>query len=157
TTFRVFLPASATRARASTPPFDPAALRASLRGTVLLVDDEEMLRRTGCKILERLGYTVYEAKDGDEALALLEQRGASVQLVLTDVSMPNTGGIALREAASARYPHLKWILASGYSPGSPDLGELSAGGVAMLTKPYGIAELAQAVRRELDGVPEKAS
>jgi CheY-like chemotaxis protein len=127
TTFEVNLPYFAAEpAQATT-----AAVPGFVGGneTILMVDDEAPLRTTATRILERLGYRVLTA----------------------DVVMPKMGGPALRGATAQRRPDLRYVFATGYGPDVPNQAPELLRGVDVLDKPYGIVELAQAVRRALDG------
>ena len=118
--------------------------------TILLADDEESLRRAAAKLLERLGYRVIAVTNGLEALAALEAHGTTVQLVISDVSMPKMGGRELRAKVRDRFPGLRFLFATGYRADSVELFPGDPEPTDVITKPYGLAELAQAVRRVLD-------
>ena len=90
TTFKVYLPKVETVADSSTEKKTPALPRGT--ETVLLVEDEEMLRSLACRMLKAQGYDVLPAKDGEEALALHKRHAGTIHLVLTDVVMPRMGG-----------------------------------------------------------------
>ena len=151
TTFSVYLPYYEAGAPAMPKP--EVRLGGGLVGgteTVLLADDEESLRRTAAKLLERLGYRVIAVTNGLEALAALEAHGTAVQLVISDVSMPKMGGHELRAKVRDRFPGLRFLFATGYSADSVEFVIGEPVPTDVITKPYGLAELAQAVRRVLD-------
>lgn len=146
TTVRLLLPAAAVAlaepppARGSSPSLEetpslrePAAAERPPR-TVLLVDDEPLVRRTVSAILERQGYRVLAAADGREALERLEQEGEQVALVVLDMTMPVMSGEECFRRLRALRPGLPVIASSGYTEGSPEL--LAAPGTAFLHKPY---------------------
>lgn len=111
--------------------------------TVLVVDDEEMMRSVLTRTMESEHYQVYAAGDGVEALALLEKE-LSVDLVIADVSMPRMDGRELVLELSKRYPHLPVVLISGvYLGGTPDLPG------PVLPKPFTPMTLASRVREVL--------
>ncbi len=114
-------------------------------GSVLVVEDEPAIRRLAQRILESAGYTVLTACDGVDALRVLTARGAPVDLLLTDVIMPNMGGPELASRISALHPQTKVLFASGYA-GDADLrlDELGASG-NFLGKPYQVVELVHRV------------
>lgn len=116
---------------------------------ILVVDDEEVVRRFAARVLRGRGYTVAEAADGRKALAKVEELGNDVRLVLSDIVMPSMNGVELTEQLSILRPDLPVILMSGYSP-----MELMAQGIAapcaMLSKPFLPSELIAEVRRCLD-------
>ncbi len=148
TTFRVFLP------RVEDVPGDdayPSAPMPSVAGTetVLVVEDEESVRRLVRSILERHGYRVIEAADGGEGLQRFEENEAEVALLLTDVVMPRMDGPALAGLALARQPGLRVIYLSGYSEDAV-LAESAPGRAVFLEKPFTSARLMRAVRDVLD-------
>jgi CheY-like chemotaxis protein len=114
------------------------------RTTVLVVDDEQPLREYLSRVLEDDGYHVLTARDGIEALTLMEGGGTLIQLVITDISMPRMTGTQLADHLAAQ-------------PGSPPLLFISGGYVAtelarpLLTKPFTGKELSAVVRRLLTG------
>jgi two-component system cell cycle sensor histidine kinase/response regulator CckA len=118
--------------------------------TILLAEDDEILRNTATRLLERLGYQVIAAADGKEALTLLETRHQSIQLVVLDMVMPGLGGGDVYEQAHRRYPHLRFIFTSGYSRGTAHLAPIHTLPSELLMKPYGVRALAKAVRQQLD-------
>src|SRR6185503_10207473 len=83
--------------------------------TILLVEDEEPIRRTARKVLERFGYRVQVAADGEEALEVIRERGEEIDLVISDVVMPRMGGRGLYDAARASGAKMKFLFASGYT------------------------------------------
>jgi CheY-like chemotaxis protein len=120
--------------------------------TILVVEDDQALRRSACLWLRKLGYNVLEAPNGVEALELWGRVRDQVGLLLTDMVMP--GGILgaeLAERLMAEKGTLKVIVNSGYGPDQSRVGTLAARGVAFLPKPYNPSELANAVRRSFDG------
>jgi CheY-like chemotaxis protein len=118
---------------------------------ILLVDDEEMVRRTTRLILQRLGYLVEEAEGPALALESLERDPAGVDLVITDQAMPGMSGIALAERLRAVRADLPILIASGFldETALARIEELGIEGV--LQKPYDRSELQSLVERALDG------
>lgn len=112
-------------------------------GYVLLVDDEAMVRRSLSRMLNRAGFEVIEAEDGQEALRVLSER-TDVRLVLTDLLMPLVGGEVVAEAARER--GLKVIVMSGF----PDDEEKFAGHYEFLLKPFRMGDMVGLVRRMVD-------
>jgi signal transduction histidine kinase/ActR/RegA family two-component response regulator len=116
---------------------------------ILLVEDEPLVRALGVRLLRRLGYTVLEAKDGDDALEVARP-GTRVDLLLTDVMLPGQlTGPRLAEELVRRRPEVRVLFASGYSREMIELGAHGAGSVRFLSKPYDRRKLAQAVRDAL--------
>jgi two-component system, cell cycle sensor histidine kinase and response regulator CckA len=106
--------------------------------TILLVEDEDMLRGLIRELLEIKGYAVLEASQGVEAIDLLRQKGEPVDLVLTDVVMPHMSGSELVERLRKEHPTLRVIFMSGYT-GANNAAihkSLEMPGVAFLQKPF---------------------
>ena len=118
--------------------------------TVLLVDDDEIVRTTVASMLEDLGYTVLPAQSGAEALAILE-KGVKIDLLFTDVVMPGPiSGRRLAERAVEIVPTLKILYTSGYTENAIVHNGRLDPGVELLSKPYGREQLAAKVRRVLE-------
>lgn len=135
-TFKVYLPVVQTRNPTSRNRPKEWAGQAT-GGKILLVEDDEPLRKLAAQILERAGYTVVSAPIGEQALRLIDGLGDSkIDLLVTDVVMPGIGGKALAEQIQARIPDLKVLYISGY----PDEAVVHHGvldeGVAFLQKPF---------------------
>jgi signal transduction histidine kinase/HAMP domain-containing protein len=149
TTFSIFLPASAKPAPASSEePALPATPSAESRGgheTILLVEDEPALRQLAKLILAGQGYHIFEASKGAEALEIWERHREQIDLVLTDVVMPEgMSGKDLADRLQAHCPDLKVVFTSGYT------AEMNKDNVRFLQKPYSRETLTQAVRDCLD-------
>jgi PAS domain S-box-containing protein len=146
TTFDVYLPRleqAATVAAAG-----PAEVpRGNER--VLLVDDEPLVRTAHRRVLQSLGYTVTEARDGQEALELLRAAPGAFDLVLTDQSMPRLSGADLARVLLAEQPSARVILCTGYSDAIDEEGARILGVKALLEKPIDRSTLAVAVRKAL--------
>ncbi len=117
--------------------------------TILIVEDEEEVRRLALEALRSLGYTVYEATNGRQALDLLES-GLKVDLVITDLIMPEMNGKELAEKAKKIFPNGKIIYVSGYSDDHIAHNGLLEKGVNFIPKPYSIKQLSSMIRRVLD-------
>ncbi|MDB4892035.1 MAG: domain S-box protein [Gemmatimonadetes bacterium] len=119
--------------------------------TVLLVEDEEAVRALASRILERHGYTVLEARNGRDALAVVARHSGAIDLLLTDVVMPEMSGKQLAEALVARDATLRVLFVSGYTDGDISRrGELDRC-TAFLQKPFTAGGLLSRVREVLDG------
>ena len=118
--------------------------------TILLVEDEPSLRLAGSRILERLGYTVLCAENGEEALSMLGEPRRRVDLVLSDIMMPQRDGRSLYDALRARGDSVRFLFSTGYG-GSMVEGLGQEGAPALLLKPWTAEELALKVREVLDG------
>ncbi|MBP9146949.1 MAG: PAS domain S-box protein [Thermoanaerobaculia bacterium] len=129
----------------------PAAAAApSGKETVLLVEDEAGVRRVARLALERQGYTVHVAASGREALGIAEQQGDAIDLLLTDLVMPEMSGRELADILRARRPGLAVLLMSGYVEDDFVRHGVVTDEVAFLHKPFSLDELARAVRKVLD-------
>ena len=148
TTFKIYLPRVAEEE-------EPArAVRDRLVGggceKILVAEDDEQIRRIIVRVLGALGYDVATATNGREALSVAEEAGEAIDLVLTDVVMPEMSGQQLVEALKERRPDLKVIFMSGYTPNSiVHRGEIEAG-VPMIQKPFTPELLAIRIREVLD-------
>jgi CheY-like chemotaxis protein len=113
--------------------------------TILLVEDEPAVRQLFSQALTRAGYTVFEARNGQEAMKLFDQHGDQIDLLLTDMRMPYMGGAELAHHLRGRRQSLKLLCISGY-PGTLDQ-DLSND---FLAKPFSRDELLSKVREVLD-------
>ena len=121
-------------------------LRSGSGTNVLLVDDEGAVRRFAGRVLEREGYSVWEARDGAEALDLLRQGGVSFEVVVSDIVMPRLNGVELMRALATSHPELPVILMSGYATAAlSDLGIVAP--CSILPKPFTPERLVEEVRR----------
>lgn len=148
-TFRVYLPRLAGDGERDAVKARPAGM---VRGTerVLIVEDEEALRRIAERILTAAGYTTVCAANGDEAIAILGTADMVVDLLLTDVVMPGMSGHELAARIKVSHPQLKVLFTSGYLPDAfPDRGRLGTD-VQFLAKPYSPSSLTSKVRDVLD-------
>ena len=148
TTFKVYLP----RVDDEVDVVRPAPAPATLRGTetVLLVEDEEQVRAIVLNILGRYGYRVLSAQSAGEALLLCEKHEGAIDLLLTDVVMPQMSGPELAKRIAAIRPEIKVLCMSGYTDDSVVRHGVLAAGVAFIQKPVTPASLAGKVREVLD-------
>jgi PAS domain S-box-containing protein len=146
--FKVYLPALET----GTVKPGVAAQESLVGGTetLLLVEDQEWVMAAGKRMLERLGYTVLTATNGEEAIETYRAHRDAIALVITDMVMPKIGGQELYEALKRMDPDVRALLVSGYSL-KEDVSDLRARGLkGFVQKPFDIYKLAQDVRRALD-------
>ena len=144
TTLRVYLPA----AKAVLPTEQTPPPRAALvgRGTVMVVDDDQLVRRALAGAIRSMGYDVLEAGSGEEAVELRKRHGARVGAVVLDLVMPGMSGRATFMALRALAPDLRVLLMSGFSM-NDDVQELLALGVrSFLSKPYSVDSLARELK-----------
>jgi len=154
TTFRITLPrCGEVPAPAAA---EPIRGRTPGTGTILLVEDESLVRQLAKRVLSAAGYAVAEAEDGPGALALA-RRLEGIDLLLTDVVMPGLGGRELRDRLLVDHPGLPVLFMSGY-PSLPGSGEQIgwAAGDAILAKPFTGDELLAKVQAVLGRAPEPA-
>jgi two-component system cell cycle sensor histidine kinase/response regulator CckA len=174
TTFRIYLPrhvedeaekaaaaaeaeAAAGRAAAEGTPGAPAKAGSDgpedLTGgsaVVLLVEDEEAVRRGGKRMLEARGYEVHEAGTGVEALEVLQELEGRVDIVVSDVVMPEMDGPTLLTELRKDYPDMKFIFVSGYAEDAFAKNLPADAKFGFLAKPFSLKQLATAVREMLD-------
>jgi CheY-like chemotaxis protein len=159
TTFTLFLPGPATSVETVPLLEAPGPLQAQPQPpmslgdeTILVVEDEPALRELVVHILELCGYRIYQAGNGVEALKVWAQHKEEVDLLLTDMVMPEgISGRQLAERLQAEDPALKVIYTSGYSPGMAGKDIALLEGFNFLAKPYPPSRLAHVVRECLDG------
>lgn len=114
------------------------------------MEDEDAVRKLACLVLQASGYKVLEARNGREGLALCEAHEGPIDLLMTDVVMPELGGRDLAEGALKLRPGMKVMFMSGHTQ-DVVLKEGVQKGTAFLQKPFTPAGLAQKVRDTLDG------
>jgi two-component system cell cycle sensor histidine kinase/response regulator CckA len=161
TSFHIFLPrhhpelatapeAPAANGAAKEPPAE-AKPRTDLtgQGTILLVEDEEGLRSLNARGLRSRGYSVIEASNGVEALEALEEKNGAVDLVVSDVVMPEMDGPTLLKAMRGRNPDLKIIFVSGYAEDAFEKSLPENQQFAFLPKPFTLSQLVAAVKETM--------
>ncbi len=150
TTFKIYLPRAGVR-RQPTPPPDPAT---ELRGgseTILVVEDEDVVRALACRGLREQGYHVLEARHGKEALDRVQRDRQSIDLVISDVVMPELNGRELGSRLAVLQPDLPVLYMSGYTGDDVIQRGLLEPGVPFQQKPFTPEGLARKVREMLDG------
>jgi len=149
TTFKIYLPRVAETPEApesTTSP--PTPVRGS--ETLLVVEDQEEVRKLTKRVLEARGYTVLAARNGAEALEIVAQHPSKIHLMITDVVMPGMNGRELAQHARARRSYLKVLYVSGYTGEAVLQHRLLEPGVAFLQKPFTPDVLARKTREVLD-------
>jgi PAS domain S-box-containing protein len=146
--FRVWLPS----VEAAPETAAPAATSAPAAGseTILLVEDETVVRRLVAEILETTGYTVLQAGDGPSALELLRRHAEPVELLVTDVVMPGMSGPEVAKAVTAMRPGMQVLYTSGYTDQAIGHHGVLEPGIAFLQKPFSADDLTTKVRCLLD-------
>src|SRR5216110_1967201 len=152
TTFKVYLPRVEEPAE---PAAAPMATVEPLRGTetVLVVEDAASVRMVTRQVLERYGYAVLEAPNGETALRLAAKHHGRIHLLLTDVVMPGLSGRQLAEQLAQLRPDMKVLYASGYADQAIVHHGILESGIAYLQKPFTPETLARSVRQVLDSSP----
>ncbi len=154
-TFKVLLP----RARSAVEPMPRGTLADAPPGseTVLLVEDEPLVRAMALMALQEKGYRVLEATHGEEALRVAGEAGGPIHLMVTDVVMPQMGGVELAQRLLQMHPGLRVLFTSGYTEDA--IADLTAKHpeLAFLEKPFSSDQLVQRVRRLLDSAPRAVS
>ena len=147
TTFRVYLPFALESGDETA---ETQAERSAPRGTetILLVEDEDSVRKLACRVLRRLGYRVVDTGHGGDALQVVQTLEEPVHLLLTDIVMPGMSGRQLAERVASLRPGVRVLFVSGYA--REDLERHGLNGVPVLQKPFTVGELARAVREALD-------
>jgi CheY-like chemotaxis protein len=157
TTFRIYL----ARTEAPLSLLAPSASSVPPRGgseTLLLVEDEEQVRVVAREILRDHGYRVLVAASPSEALSLSARHAGPIELLVTDVILPEMNGRALSERLREARPELEVLFMSGYTDKALDPDGVLAPGAAFLQKPITPHSLTAAVRRLLDaGAPKRSA
>lgn len=150
TTFEIFLPASSRPAASPIP-----ARREMIRGaeSVLLVDDEEMIRVIGQQLLEGLGYRVEVAESGEAAVDRFRRAGGAFDLVILDLVMPRMDGEMTYRALREIDRDVRVILSSGYRLDDRVRKILDEGSAGFIQKPFGLEALSVKIREVLDAGP----
>ncbi|WP_298815706.1 hybrid sensor histidine kinase/response regulator [Chloroflexus sp.] len=151
-TFTVFWPLTervvepAPSPTESPPQVEPtSSVTIDVARTALIVDDEPDVRRVAERMLRRIGFTVYEASNGEQALQLLEQYSEQITLALIDLTMPGITGDELAAIIVEHYPALRIILMSGFAHQEIPAHLRASGRVSFLAKPFTVATLTSAV------------
>lgn len=125
-------------------------------GTILLVDDEEMVLDVGVQLLEKLGYQVFRAGGGKQAVALYEKNKDLIDLVILDIIMPEMDGAAVFDRLRQIKADVNVLLASGYSIEGQANGILKRGGSGFIQKPFTLHQLSQKIKASLPPAGSKA-
>jgi two-component system cell cycle sensor histidine kinase/response regulator CckA len=148
TTFKIYLPALVEETEPDT--HLTAAMPAFGTETILLVDDEERVRKLGEMMLTRSGYHVLTAANGNEALEVFNRFKNRIALVVLDLIMPEMGGKQCLEELLKIDPEVRVLIASGYSGNRPTGDAPPSGGVDLIRKPYAAKEFLRMVRKVID-------
>jgi CheY-like chemotaxis protein len=144
-TFRLFFPTMDASGRLLSTS-NRAPLTTPVPQTILVVEDDRVVRGIIYEVLNLGGYRVLEATHGEEAIACCHQHDGPIDLLLTDVVMPHLGGRQLAEQLRGRYPKMKVVFMSGYIDDASLREVLSRDGMAFLPKPFTPESLEQKIR-----------
>jgi PAS domain S-box-containing protein len=148
TVFKMYFPALVAERE-----LQETKVRAMPRGgseTILLVDDEELVRDLGARILSKAGYNVISASDGKEALELFQANKEGISVVILDLIMPQLGGKQCLDRMLAISPTVKVLIASGHLPSDTTREALASNARGFVDKPYDMRQLLEIVRSVLD-------
>ncbi len=146
TTFTIFLPASEKDVK-STAGTTAKLIRGS--GTLLIVDDEELVLDVGVNMLEKLGYTVLAAKNGTDAVDIFKANKDKIKMIILDIIMPGMGGGQVYDKIKAINPDVKVLLSSGYSVDGQAIELLERGCDGFMQKPFTLEELSAKITQIL--------
>ncbi|MBN2061231.1 MAG: response regulator [Deltaproteobacteria bacterium] len=118
--------------------------------TLLLVDDEPLLREIGNDMLSKFGYKVLTARDGETALEIFQEKRAEISIVILDLIMPGMGGKRCMDELLKIDSNVKIIISSGYSSDERSSGIMNTHAKGIINKPYNITEMLSVIRRILD-------
>ena len=152
TTFKVYFPVAAESAAPAEPIAVVAAARLSGAETVLVCEDAELVRQVAARILRQSGYTVLEAAYAGSALDMARTYAGAIDLLLTDMVMPQMGGDQLAAKMKALRPDLRVVYMSGYADRAVVHQGVLASGVNFLAKPFAHDDLLRKVRSALDAM-----
>jgi CheY-like chemotaxis protein len=149
TTFKIYLPRVEKVAETAE---KVKATAESLTGseTIMVVEDDKMVRDMAKSILQKYGYSILGAPDGEEAIRVSEQHEGPIHLMLTDVVMPGISGRVLAERLAVQRPKMKVLYMSGYTDNAIVRHGVLDKEVILLQKPFTVEALAQKVREVLD-------
>jgi len=148
TVVRIYLPVAAVKIRdAEKPKIEPA----KGTGTILLIEDEDVVVEVVQTMLEMLGYRVVVAKTGKEAIGLAQTFDGVIDLALLDIKLPDMEGGEIYPLIMKARPNIKVIVSSGYAIDGPAQTILDAGALEFLQKPFSLATLAEKLKMALKG------
>jgi CheY-like chemotaxis protein len=151
TTFKIYLPRVNEPPRAPSDPAAPPLFVAEAPATILIVEDNKAVRELIERVLSGAGYTVHLAGNPMEARELCAKAGEKIDLMLTDVVMPDMSGPTLARQLRAARPDMKVVLMSGYSGAALQQRDEAIADVAFLEKPFSSGQVLRAVRAALLG------
>jgi signal transduction histidine kinase len=151
TSIRIYLPVTTASPVPERPQIAPLATEGT--ETLLLVEDNDAIREISARALRRRGYTVYEARNAEEAIDWASKATRRADILITDVVMPGLSGPNLAARLMQQNPKLRVLYMSGYSEDATEVHGTFWGGVPLLQKPFTPSQLAERVRMALDANP----
>ena len=148
TCFKIYLP-SVERTAVENECADDTPASEGGAETILLAEDDEMVRKLIIRILEKHGYRVLVARDGEEALTLFRKHKKDIQFALLDVVMPKFGGREVYDMIRTHKPNLPVLFSSGYSTKAIHLGFIVENGSEIILKPYSPNSLLRKIQEVL--------
>jgi len=158
TTFKVYLPVSPEQVVQTVDHVNKkeAALKPSRTSTVLVAEDEEVVRELIISMLESQGYTVLAGGSGSEVISILNQHQGRIDLLITDVIMPDMNGRDLHEQVALAFPELKTIFMSGYTEDVINYHSILETDVNFIQKPFTVSDLAAKIHEVLNQYIDEA-
>ncbi|MGV7930688.1 MAG: PAS domain S-box protein [Spirochaetota bacterium] len=156
TVFRIYLPASREPSPHHSGKSETAERPARGAGTILLAEDDELVRTMAVKVLRKAGYRVLTAVDGIEAVELFRREGNGIDLFILDIVMPRMSGLDACDRIRAENPVARVILSSGYSEEGLDRERVKGMLLFFIQKPYDPSEFLDLVRRAIDAGTDEA-
>ena len=151
TSIRIYLPVTDAPAPIERQHASPSATEGT--ETLLLVEDNDAIREISAQALRRRGYTVFEARNGEEAIDWASKSAVQADMLVTDVVMPGMSGPNLAARLMQQTPDLRVLYMSGYTDDATEVHGAFWGGVPLLQKPFTPSQLAESVRMALDHDP----
>jgi len=148
TTFSVYLPASEETAGEAAK--GPEAVAERGTGTILMVDDEDMVLDVGTQLLKSLGYSVLEARDGMEAIDIYQKNNGTIDMVFLDIVMPGMSGRDTYDRLREINPDIKVLLSSGYDIDTQATEILDRGANSFIQKPFALKDLSQKIKKIME-------
>jgi PAS domain S-box-containing protein len=148
TTFKIYMPMVENQADSVTkriPKISPGGSE-----TILIAEDEKLIRDLAIKVLEGTGYKVYSASDGEEAIKVFERNANKIDLALLDIVMPKMSGLEAHKQMMSIKPNLKILFSSGYSARNFNSDSVLKEGVNLIQKPFDMDTLLEKIRTVLD-------
>lgn len=149
TVFKLYFPAvrqNVTKEENEEKPMPPGG-----HETILIVDDEMLIRELGEQILRKFGYKVLAAPDGESAIEIYREKGKDISLIILDLIMPGMGGTRCLQELLAVNPDINIVIASGYAPEAEAKKAMNSGAKGFINKPYDVRQMLSEIRDVIDG------